>query len=381
MAEKRPTISDVARQTGVSKATVSAVLNDSDAVGSDTRDRVLAAIESLNYRPTQQSGVRAATRFRSIALVIKEHDNPYYDEVTAGVRAFAETQGYMLFVVSSEGSYSSEKRAVELLREKGVDGLIAAPVMDEHADLSHFYELKRRNYPFVFLEQVRGVPASLVDLENVSASQKAVEYLFSLGHRRVAHFAGPQYSLHSEERADGVRRAYSSTHLILAPEDIIDAGAHFDDGYRCGRALFESRSPDDRPTAITCYNDLVAMGLIKAIIDLGLKVPEDVSVIGFDDIRFSEIFLVPLTTVRVPKFEMGSHAAQMLIDHIESRQAVPPQRHYLEATLVIRASTGPPSNAARVAAREGSADNSHPTSPVPHPVSSAPTGGNLEEQL
>ncbi|HET9775174.1 MAG TPA: LacI family DNA-binding transcriptional regulator [Gemmatimonadaceae bacterium] len=342
MTDKRPTISDVARQTGVSKATVSAVLNDSDAVGSDTRDRVLAAIELLNYRPTQQSGVRAATRFRSIALVIKEHDNPYYDEVTAGVRAFAETQGYMLFVVSSEGSYSSEKRAVELLREKGVDGLIAAPVMDEHADLSHFYELKRRNYPFVFLEQVRGVPASLVDLENVSASQKAVEYLFSLGHRRVAHFAGPQYSLHSEERADGVRRAYSSTHLVLAPEDIIDAGAHFDDGYRCGRELFESRQRDDWPTAITCYNDLVAMGLVKAIMDLGLKVPDDVSVIGFDDIRFSEIFLVPLTTVRVPKLEMGSRAAQMLIDHIESRQAVTPQRHYLDATLVVRASTGPP---------------------------------------
>ncbi|HET7614917.1 MAG TPA: LacI family DNA-binding transcriptional regulator [Gemmatimonadaceae bacterium] len=342
MTDKRPTISDVARQTGVSKATVSAVLNDSDAVGSDTRDRVLAAIELLNYRPTQQSGVRAATRFRSIALVIKEHDNPYYDEVTAGVRAFAETQGYMLFVVSSEGSYASEKRAVELLREKGVDGLIAAPVMDEHADLSHFYELKRRNYPFVFLEQVRGVPASLVDLENVSASQKAVEYLFSLGHRRVAHFAGPQYSLHSEERADGVRRAYSSTHLVLAPEDIIDAGAHFDDGYRCGRELLESRSRDDWPTAITCYNDLVAMGLVKAIIDLGLKVPDDVSVIGFDDIKFSEIFLVPLTTVRVPKLEMGSRAAQMLIDHIESRQAVTPQRHYLEATLIVRASTGPP---------------------------------------
>jgi LacI family transcriptional regulator len=342
MTGKRPTISDVARQTGVSKATVSAVLNDSEAVSSDTRDRVLAAIESLNYRPTQQSGVRAATRYRSIALIIKEYDNPYYDEVTAGVREYAEAQGYMLFVVSSEGSYSAEKRAVELLREKGVDGLIAAPVMDEHADLSHFYELKRRNFPFVFLEQVQGVPANLVDLENISASQKAVEYLFTLGHRRVAHFAGPDYSLHSEERANGVRRAYSSTHLVLAPEDIIAAGAHFEDGYRCGRALFESRSRSEWPTAITCYNDLVAMGLVKAIIDLGMKVPDDVSVIGFDDIKFCETFLVPLTTVHVPKFEMGDRAARMLIDHIESREAVTPQRHYLDATLVFRASTGPP---------------------------------------
>ncbi|HJP84908.1 MAG TPA: LacI family DNA-binding transcriptional regulator [Gemmatimonadaceae bacterium] len=361
MAEKRPTISDVARQTGVSKATVSAVLNDSDEVNIDTRDRVLAAIELLNYRPTQQSGVRAATRYRSIALIIKEYDNPYYDDVTAGVREYAESQGYMLFVVSSEGSYSAEKRAVELLREKGVDGIIAAPVMDQHADLSHFYELKRRNFPFVFLEQVRGVPASLVDLENVSASQKAVEYLFSLGHRRVAHFAGPQYSLHSEERANGVRRAYSSTHLVLAPADIIAAGAHFEDGYRCGRELFESRARSDWPTAITCYNDLVAMGLVKAITDLGMTVPNDVSVIGFDDIKFSEIFLIPLTTVRVPKFDMGNRAAQMLIAHIESREAVPTQRHYLDATLVVRASTAP-----------------LPSYHYPHPASH---GGQLEQKL
>lgn len=376
MTGKRPTISDVAKQTGVSKATVSAVLNDSATVGSDTRDRVLAAIEQLNYRPTQQSGVRASTRFRSIALIIKEYDNPYYDDVTAGVRAFADSQGYMLFVVSSEGVYASEKRAVELLREKGVDGLIAAPVMDENADLSHFYELKRRNYPFVFLEQVRGVPASLVDLENVGASQKAVEYLFSLGHRRVAHFAGPEYSLHSEERANGVRHAYSSTHLVLAPEDIIEAGAHYDDGYRCGRTLFESRPRSEWPTAITCYNDLVAMGLVKAIIDLGMNVPGDISVIGFDDIRFCDTFLVPLTTVRVPKYDMGNIAAQMLIEHIESKEAVPPRRYYLDAELVVRASTGPPHAAGPVRAGDiPAAESSLPSSRLPHPAS---PGGQLE---
>src|SRR6476661_8016735 len=123
MIGKRPTITDVAAHAGVSKATVSAVLNDGQAVNRDTRDRVLTAIELLNYRPTQQGSTKSQRRYRSIALIIKEYDNPYYDEVTAGVRAYAETQGYMLFVVSSEGSYSSEKRAVELLREKGVDGL------------------------------------------------------------------------------------------------------------------------------------------------------------------------------------------------------------------------------------------------------------------
>jgi DNA-binding LacI/PurR family transcriptional regulator len=346
MTGKRPTITDVAMHTGVSKATVSAVLNDSATVNSDTRDRVLAAIELLNYRPTQQAGAKSPRRYRSIALIIKEHDNPYYEEVTAGVRAYADTKGYILFVVSSEGSYAAERRAVELLRDKDVDGLIAAPVMDEQADLSHFFELKRRNFPFVFLEQVRGVPASLVDLENVSASQKAVEHLFALGHRRIAHFAGPAYSAHSQERVDGVHRAYSSSHLGFGPDDIVQAGAHFEDGLRAGLELFQSLDESNRPTAVTCYNDLVAMGLCKALSQLGIRCPEDVSVVGFDDINFCENFFVPLTTIRVPKFEMGNLAAKMLIERIESKQSMPPQKVYLEATLIVRGSTAPPNEVA-----------------------------------
>jgi LacI family transcriptional regulator len=228
--------------------------------------------------------------------------------------------------------------------------------MDEHADLSHFFELKRRNFPFVFLEQVRGVPASLVDLENVGASQKAVEYLFGLGHRRIAHFAGPAYSAHSQERVDGVHRAYSSSHLVFAPEDIVPAGAHFEDGYRAGHAFFQSRNESDRPTAVTCYNDLVAMGLCKALGELSIRCPDDVSVVGFDDIKFCEDFVIPLTTVRVPKFEMGNLAAQMLIRHIESKQAVTPKKVYLDATLIVRQSTAPPASS-EVTAPGGDGDH------------------------
>jgi LacI family transcriptional regulator len=339
MTEKRPTINDVARHTGVSKATVSAVLNDSGVVKTDTRNRVLAAIELLNYRPASYNRMGSSRRHKSIALLIKEQDNPYYVEVTAGVRSFAEEEGYVLFVVSSEGAYEAEHKAVELLRDNDVDGLIAAPVLDEHADLSHFFELKRRNFPFVLLEEIRGVPASLVDVENISASQQAVEYLFSLGHRRVAHFAGPAYSAHSQDRVDGVRRAYSTSHLVFDDNDLIVAGAHLDDGYRSAREFFQSRKESNRPTAVTCYNDLVAMGVCKALAELGLNCPGDVSVVGYDDISFCESLAVPLTTVHVPKFEMGRIAAEMLVAHIESREVLAPRKVYLEANLVVRNST------------------------------------------
>ena len=337
MKSERATITDVARRAGVSKATVSAVINDSAAVKGSTRDRVLAAIDVLNYRRSQLTH-SAARRTRSIGLLIKEIDNPYYAEVVLGARAHANEQGYTLLVASSEGEYDAERRAVELLQAKDVEGLIATPVLDEHADLSHFFELKRRNFPFVLLEEVRGVPASIVDVDNREASRKAVEFLIQQGHTRIVHFAGPSYSMHSEERIDGVRHACSASHLIFTDKDIVVAGAHLADGYEAAMTLFRKRSPA-RPTALTCYKDLVAIGVCRALQELGLRIPDDVSVIGFDDIPLLEYLPVPLTTVRMPKAEMGAVAARMLIRHIESKTVIPPQKVVLDAELVVRQST------------------------------------------
>src|SRR5919202_2678158 len=182
MTHKRATIDDVARHAGVSKATVSAVINDTGAVRHSTRDRVMAAVELLNYRPAVQAGRAGARRDKSVALLVKEIDNPYYADVIAGARAHAGESGYTLLVVSSEGEYDAERRAVELLRGKDVDGVIVTPVLDEHADLSHFFELKRRNVPFVLLEAVRGVRACIVDGDNVGGSRRTVEHLFAPGH-------------------------------------------------------------------------------------------------------------------------------------------------------------------------------------------------------
>jgi DNA-binding LacI/PurR family transcriptional regulator len=339
MKSHQPTINDVARLSGVSKATVSAVLNETGTVKRSTRDRVLQAIESLNYRKSGPDARGQGQQMRSIGLVIKEIDNPYYGEVVTGARAAAQESGYALLVTSSEGEYEAERRAVELLQRNGVDGLILTPVLDDDADLSHLFELKRRNFPFVLLEELRGVPASLVDVDNEEAARKAVEYLIEQGHSRFVHFAGPAYSSHSQERIDGVRRACSASHVIFTDQDVVRAGAHLEDGYRAGLEYFGARAPAQRPTAVTCYNDLVALGLCRALAELGLSVPGDVSVVGFDDIQLLEYLPLRLTSVRMPKFEMGQLAAQMLIRHIESRETLPPQKVYLESELVVRDST------------------------------------------
>lgn len=334
----------------MSKATVSAVINESGPVSDSTRERVRAAIGALNYRRAPVAGAAMVRHGRSIALVIKEIDNPYYGEIIAAARAQAQTSGYTLLVVSSEGEYDAERRAVDLLRAKNVDGLIVTPVLDEHTDLSHLFELKRHNFPFVLLEEIRGVQASLVDVDNVEGSRLAVAHLIAQGHTRIVHFAGPAYSTHSMQRVDGVRRACSASRLIFDDDDVVVAGAHVDDGYRCGLEYFRGRPAAARPTAVTCYNDLVALGLCRALAELRLRVPEDVSVIGFDDISLLAYLPLPLTTVRIPKSEMGRIATQMLVRQVESKEVVRPRKVFLDAELVVRGSTAPP---ARTAAPAG----------------------------
>jgi LacI family transcriptional regulator len=341
-AVNNPTISDVAALAGVSKSTVSAVLNHKK-INESTRRTVLRAIDELNYRPrpSARRGFRPATG-KTITFVVKEAPNPYYAEILLGIQEVAGDQGYLTAVSSSEGRYEVERRIVEQCMEREVDGLIITPILSDDVDLSHLFELKRHGAPFVLLEEVRGIRANLVDVDNVKASCEAVKFLIDQGHSLIVHFAGPKYSKHSQERADGVRRAFSESHLRFDDAMIVPVGASLEDGHRAGLDYFGTRRKD-RPTAVTCYNDLGALGLLRALRELKLGVPEDVSVIGFDGLDLLDYFPVPLTTVRVPKYEMGKRAAEILIRQIESRTspAAEPEKVSLNAELVVRQSTRP----------------------------------------
>jgi DNA-binding LacI/PurR family transcriptional regulator len=342
----RPTISDVAEKAGYSKATVSAVLNDADTVSESTRKKINRVIDELNYRPraAAQKGFRGDDN-KSIGLIIKEEGNPYYADVISGARDFTNQNGYTLVVGSSGGEYDSEQEIVDVFKSKDVDGLIIVPVLDSNTDLSYLFELKRRNFPFVLLEEIRGIQASLVDIENVSASKMAASYLIESGHRHIVHFAGPEYSMHSEERVRGVRKAFSESPLAFSDDLIVPTGAHLEDGYEVGISYFGDTDSEERPTAVICYNDLVAIGLMRALRELDISVPGDVSIIGCDDIEFAKYVSVPLTSIHIPKFEMGRRAAKILVQQIESDQKRAPQQEYLQAELVQRASTTAPMTA------------------------------------
>lgn len=345
--KKRVTIADVARKASVSVGTVSAVLNDRPTVREHTRRRVLAAIEELGYQPSPSARALGAMQgdgrvFEpAIGLIVKEITNPFYSEVVIGAQEYLAAQGYLSFVCTSEGSYEKEGALLKAFQNRSVQGAVIAPVLDARSDLSHLFMLRRAAYPFVLLEAVQGLQVNVVSVDNVRAVQMAVSYLIERGHERIVHFAGPPYTQHTRDRILGVEKAFSQSHLRFTDEVIIPAGAHLQDGYEAALEYFRTHRRA-MPTGVTCFNDLVAMGVLRALHELGIRVPEEVSVIGFDDIPMAAYLSIPLTSVRVPKREMGARAAALLLELIEAHdrdEQLSPRHIVLEATLIERATT------------------------------------------
>lgn len=342
MATRKITISDVARRAGVSTGTVSAVLNKRPTVREQTRLRVLEAIDDLGYRPSLSArhlgGLQRSGRAFDpmVGIIIKEMDNPFFAEVAIGAQEALTRHGYLSMVCSSEGNYEKEELIIRVLRNRFLNGLIVSPALHAEADLSHLFQLRQSGFPFILLEGVMGLQTHMVSVDNVQASQRAVSYLIERGHEQIVHFAGPDYSQHSRDRVLGVEKAFSQSHLRFSADVVVPAGAHVKDGYEAALRLFRQAPP---PTAVTCFNDLVALGVMRALTERGLRIPEDVSLVGFDDIPPAAYAYVPLTTMRVPKREMGRLAAERLLALLDGEEPSPPVHTVLQAEIVEREST------------------------------------------
>ncbi len=338
---KKVTIDDVARRAGVSIGTVSAVINEKNIVKSETRKAVLIAMKELNYRPrgSARNLKNTATTYSSIGLLIRELDNPFYTAIALGVIEYASSKGYLVSIVSSEGDHKYEEKITQSFSDKDIKGAIIAPVLEGTAEIEHLFRLKMINFPFVLLENVKGIQANVVSINNIKAMKEAMKYLIDNGHSKIVHFSGPKHASHTYERIDGFRRAYSESHFAYNIEMIVPTGAHLDDGYHKCIEYFKDRIREDYPTAIVCYNDLVALGVMEALAELKIKIPDDISVVGNDDIPFSRYNPMQLTTIRAPMFELGRRAAEILIKNIESPEPLPVENVVLDAEFVVRKST------------------------------------------
>jgi len=337
---RKITIEDVAKRAGVTKGTVSAVINAKKWVKATTRDHILSVMKDLNFRPKGIArNLKNGVQEKSIGIIIKDLNYPFYTAIAAGVKEYANSKGYYVLITSSEDDHEHEKAFSHLFSVKDIKGTIIAPIVEGTSEIEHLFRLKMINYPFVLLEDIKGIQANVVAIDNLRAIKKAVTYLIKSGHKKIIHFAGPPSSSHTQERIEGFRHAFSESTLAFHKNMIVSVGSHHDESLKKTKEYFKGKSRKDYPTAIVCFNDQQALAVITALRELKIKVPDDISVVGNDDIYYAQIYPVPLTTIRAPQLDIGRKAAEILIRNIESPTLLPNEKVILDTEFIVREST------------------------------------------
>ena len=337
---KKITIDDVAKKAGVSKGTVSAVINEKKTVKQETRDLILGVMKELNFRPKgvarnlKNNGVD-----KSIGVIVKDINYPFYTSIISGVKEYANTKGYSVIITSSENDHENEKKLVNLFSSKDIKGAIIAPIVEGLSEIEHLFRLKMINFPFVLLEEVKGIQANVVTINNIKAIKKAVKYLIDCGHTKIVHFTGPEQSAHTQERIEGFRHAFSERTLVFNKDMIVSIGSLPEESYENTINYFKKLDKENYPTAIVCFNDQQALSVMMALKDLNIGIPDDISIIGNDDIFYAKIYPVPLTTIRAPQHEIGMTAAEILIRNIETTESWMNEKVVLETEFVVRESS------------------------------------------
>jgi len=302
-------IKDIAARAGVSPATVSRALSDTGLVAEPTLSRIREVAQSLNYRPNVSARNLRTQRSMAVLMVVRDVGNPFYLEIMKGVEATARAAGYSVLMGNTENNAEREVEYFDMLRDGHADGMILITgklPWTVQESRSHLQGLP----VVVALETIEGLGLPHVQIDNVGASRAAVEHLIDLGHKRIAHISGPVPEVMSVKRRDGYRQAMSAAGLTI-PDGYEPVGDYLlHSGETLCRALCER---PDRPTAIFVANDEMAFGTINELRRLGLDVPGDVSVVGFDDLFLSQAFYPPLTTVRQPRAEIGQEAMRQLL--------------------------------------------------------------------
>ncbi|WP_166351382.1 LacI family DNA-binding transcriptional regulator [Phytoactinopolyspora limicola] len=335
----RPTLRDVAQAAGVHPATVSRALNPQtrQLVNADTAQRVLRTARSLGYRPNPFARTLKTARSATVGLVIPDLTNPLFPPIVRGLEDVLGTAGYGVWVVNTDNDEQREAAAIESLRARNVDGYVLATARLNHPLID---ELAAENVP-VLLVNRRTERADIpsVTPDDASGVALAMRHLVELGHRRIVHLAGPQSLSTGYQRLRAFRYALHDHGLPDAPELVVECESFTEDaGAKAVQRLLDD---DVEFTAVLAGNDLLAVGCYDALEERGLSCPADVSVVGFNDTRFMDKLHPPLTTVRIPHYDIGAEAARLLLEGLNQ-----PQRHarsvLLPLSLVVRASTAPP---------------------------------------
>lgn len=322
---------DVAREANVSVATVSAFINNAGKVSPATTERIEAAIRAVGYQRNAVARSLKLGRTHTIGLTVPHITNPFFTEVVSVITQAFDRAGYAVMLFCTDEHLNNQDDQIRLLLDRMVDGLIVARVGDD----TNFGEIVRSaKVPIVLIDRLcRDLDIDAVVLDNRAAVLEAVGYLTSLGHRQIGYIAGGTNISTMQERAAGYRAALEAAGIPFDPALVRLGDFHEQDGYAAAMQLM---TRPERPSAIFSANNPMVVGAMKAIRDLGLRCPEDVSVVCFDDFPFADVFQPQMTTVRQPVEAIGEQAAALLLDRINGTAPASPRRLTLRGRLVIR---------------------------------------------
>jgi DNA-binding LacI/PurR family transcriptional regulator len=332
-------ITDIAQVAGVSASTVSRALQDNPRISVERRAAIQGIARSMGYRPSQVARSLVTGKTCTLGVVVTDVTDPFVAEVMKGAEAAGRARGYTLLFAMSNHDPEQEMQAYEMLLERQVDGMI---VISSRAS-SRYLELRSGGaidrdgaIPLVLVNnRLTGPLIYSVCTDHRSGAREVVSYLRQLGHTEIAFLAGPENGRSARERAEGYLDGLQTNGLCPRTELMVPGFGRLDDGTEALRLLLSRRIP---PTAVFCYNDLAAIGLLSAAARLGIRVPEDLSVVGYDNISMSAYTTPSLTTVEQPKQQMGRHAVDLCARRLQGEEV---SNLVLTGTLVIRESCGP----------------------------------------
>jgi LacI family transcriptional regulator len=329
------TLADIARALGVSKMTVSRAINNHPEISPETRARILDAAQRMNYRPNQFARALTTNRSYLLGVVVPDLMHSYFAEICRGIETVAKPLGYQNLICSTDEDTANEESEVEALLPR-TDGLILASSASS-SETKFYRRLVRERAKLVLIDrQLEGIKCPTVTTDDVKVGELATEHLLNLGHARVGHLKGTVASTASL-RFEGYQKALAKSRIPFDAELVRECGFTESDGYRATRQWL---SNGDLPSAIFAANDPAAIGAMSAITEAGLRIPEDIAIVGGGNIHYGDMLSVPLTTIAWSTSEMGQAAARLLIDLVEGKRGTKEQHIIVEPELVIRASCG-----------------------------------------
>jgi len=327
------TIKDVAKKANTSITTVSRVLNDSPhSVNPRTREKVLKAVRELNYRPNILARGLVKKESRTIGVIVPDISNSYYSEITHGIEDIANKNGYTVIICNTNRLASKALSYIKVLEERRVDGIIFAGGTDGKKLLES--ELKKQKTRVILIGN-HGIDFPSVQIDNTDGASKAISYLIEQGHKNIGFIKGPPKSITSRERLNGYKKAMKDNGLPVKEELIVSGNFTSQSGYEATRLLLCQKT---KPTAVFCVNDQMAIGSIKALRESGYLIPDNISVVGFDDIELASYIRPSLTTVSVPMYRLGQMAMSGLLNIIQEKGVE--RKVTLQTRLIIRESSG-----------------------------------------